>query len=227
MTSIKKDVLDVMMSPQLSNHKSKIIYALMKRIIDFGFSFIGLIVLLPVFVMITLIMKCSEPKAPIFFAHTRNGKAGKKFKMYKFRTMCQDAETILMKDRALFEKFKTNGYKFETHEDPRVTKVGGLLRKTSLDELPQLINVCLGHMSLVGPRPLPDREIIEYGEELYKFLSVKPGITGWWQVSGRSNVNYPERCNLELHYVEKSSLAFDALILLKTVGIVLKRVGAH
>lgn len=203
------------------------VYCLIKRIIDFGVSLIGIIFLSPIFVIIAIIMKCAEPEAPIFFAHTRNGKGGKKFKMYKFRTMCQDAETMLMKDSTLYAKFKANGYKFETQEDPRVTKLGGILRKTSLDELPQLINVCLGHMSLVGPRPLPDREISEYGDDRFKFLSVKPGITGWWQVSGRSNINYPERCNLELYYIEKCSLTFDVYILFKTVVIVLMRVGAH
>ncbi|MDT2858453.1 sugar transferase [Lactococcus lactis] len=227
MSQAKEEISDVMTYSELTSHKPKIIYGLIKRIGDILASSIGLIILMPLFLIVALIMKCSEPTAPIFFSHTRNGKKGKKFKMYKFRTMCQDAESILMKDTALFEKFKANGYKLETHEDPRVTKVGAFLRKTSIDELPQLINVCLGQMSLVGPRPIPDREILEYGSDKQKFLSVKPGITGWWQVSGRSNICYPERCDFELHYVDKNSLGFDILILFKTIGIVLKRHGAH
>lgn len=227
MSLAKEEISDVMTYSELTSHKPKIIYGLIKRIGDILVSSIGLIILIPLFLIVALIMKCSEPTAPIFFSHTRNGKNGKKFKMYKFRTMCQDAESILMKDTELFAKFKANGYKLETHEDPRITKIGGILRKTSIDELPQLINVFLGQMSLVGPRPLPDREIIEYGDNQEKFLSVKPGMTGWWQVSGRSTIGYPERCHLELYYVENCCFTFDVLILLKTIGIVLKRVGAR
>lgn len=227
MSQAKEEISDVMTYSELISHKPKIIYSLIKRIGDILVSSIGLIILIPLFLIVALIMKCSEPTAPIFFSHTRNGKNGKKFKMYKFRTMCQDAESILMKDTELFAKFKANGYKLETHEDPRITKIGGILRKTSIDELPQLINVFLGQMSLVGPRPLPDREIIEYGDNQEKFLSVKPGMTGWWQVSGRSTIGYPERRHLELYYVEKCCFTLDVLILLKTIGIVLKRVGAR
>ena len=150
MSLAKEEISDVMTYSEPTSHKPKIIYGLIKRIGDILASSIGLIILMPLFLIVALIMKCSEPTAPIFFSHTRNGKKGKKFKMYKFRTMCQDAESILMKDTALFAKFKANGYKLETHEDPRITKIGGILRKTSLDELPQLINVCLGQMSLVG-----------------------------------------------------------------------------
>ena len=130
MSQAKEEISDVMTYSELTSHKPKIIYSLIKRIGDILVSSIGLIILIPLFLIVALIMKCSEPTAPIFFSHIRNGKNGKKFKMYKFRTMCQDAESILMKDTELFAKFKANGYKLETHEDPRITKIGGILRNT-------------------------------------------------------------------------------------------------
>ncbi|GFH41877.1 exopolysaccharide biosynthesis protein [Lactococcus hodotermopsidis] len=202
-------------------------YTVVKRCLDFLFSFLGLVLLSPFLLILYIFVKCSDVHSPVFFSHVRNGENGKKFKMFKFRTMRTDAEAVLMNDLALYEEFVANGYKLETDKDPRITPIGRILRKTSIDELPQLINVLLGHMSLVGPRPLPDREIHEYGEDKDLFLSVRPGITGWWQVSGRSNVGYPERCELELYYIEKASISFDIYILFKTALAVFNRVGAH
>ena len=165
-------------------------------------------------------MKCSEPTAPIFFSHTRNGKNGKKFKMYKFRTMCQDAESILMKDTELFAKFKANGYKLETHEDPRITKIGGILRKTSIDELPQLFNILIGDMSLVGPRPERPQFVEKFKEEIPRYMikhQVRPGLTGWAQVNGyRGDTSIQERIEFDLYYIENWTMGFDFKIIFLT-----------
>lgn len=209
-----------------SVHQS-FIYMGIKRIIDIIFSAVGLIFSSPLFLVIAILMKVKEPDGPIFFNHQRNGKNGKKFKMMKFRSMCMNAEEILLADPVLYAKFKANGYKLDEGEDPRITAIGAFIRKISIDELPQLWNVFTGSMSLVGPRPIPDKELEEYGESKEKFLSVKPGVTGLWQVSGRSKVMYPERCELELNYVDQASLTFDLMILLKTVKSVLLKEGAY
>lgn len=201
-------------------------YRILKRLFDVIVSSLCFIIFSPIFLFVSIVIKIMEPKGPVFFGHERNGKNGKKFKMYKFRSMCLNAEERLMSDRNLYQKYKDNGYKLNEDEDPRVTKIGKFIRKTSIDELPQLLNVLKGEMSLVGPRPIPDTELEEYKELKSKFLSVKPGITGWWQVSGRSNVGYPERCQLELYYVNNISTKMDLLILIKTVKSVLQREGA-
>lgn len=141
--------------------------------------------------------------------------------------MAIDAEERLKSDTKLYTKYIANNYKLEPEEDPRITKLGKFLRKTSLDELPQFFNVLKGDMSLVGPRPVVKDELVEYGSRVNEFLSVKPGITGYWQVSGRSDVKYPERVNLELHYVYNQSLWFDIKILFLTCWTVLIRKGAY
>ena len=182
-----------------------------KRIIDFCIAFVALSVLFLPLIIVSLWLRFANRGAGILFFQERPGKEGKIFRVIKFKTMTDERDT--------------NGNLLPDAQ--RMTKVGRFVRSTSIDELPQLINVFLGQMSLVGPRPLPDREIIEYGDNQEKFLSVKPGMTGWWQVSGRSTIGYPERCHLELYYVEKCCFTFDVLILLKTIGIVLKRVGAR
>ena len=221
MSQAKEEISDVMTYSELTSHKPKIIYSLIKRIGDILVSSIGLIILIPLFLIVALIMKCSEPTAPIFFSHTRNGKNGKKFKMYKFRTMCQDAESILMKDTELFAKFKANGYKLETHEDPRITKIGGILRKTSIDELPQLFNVLKGDMSLIGPRPERPFFVDKFKEEIPRYMikhQVRPGMTGWAQVNGlRGDTSIRKRIELDLFYIENWSVSFDIRILFLTV----------
>lgn len=203
------------------------IYHFLKRLLDIIGGCVGLIILLPLMGYVTYMMKNEDSKGPIFFVQDRIGKNGKVFKIYKFRTMVMDAESILYSNPKLYAEFKANGYKFAEGKDPRITKIGHFLRRTSLDEIPQFINVINGTMSLVGPRPVVKKEIGEYGDKKDKFLSVKPGVTGLWQVSGRSAVGYPERCDLELKYVSKASLAFDIVILSKTVISVLKREGAY
>lgn len=203
------------------------IYSVIKRIIDIVGASIGLILTSPFFVIIGIFYLFGSSKGPILFKQIRVGKHGKRFYIYKFRSMVVNAEEKLKADKELYKKYLRNNYKLEPHEDPRITNIGRFLRKTSLDEIPQLINVLKGEMSLVGPRPVVVEELREYGEKVDIFLSVKPGLTGYWAVSGRSSVNYPERVNLELFYVYNQSLLFDLQIIIKTVIIVLLRKGAY
>ncbi|MBP3040662.1 sugar transferase [Bacillaceae bacterium Marseille-Q3522] len=203
------------------------IYIFLKRIFDLFFAIIGFFILLPVFAVVSGFYLFGENRGPMFFSQQRIGKNGKPFKILKFRTMVVNAEEKLKTDRVLYKKFIKNGYKLETEEDPRITRFGRFLRKTSIDELPQLLNVIKGEMSLVGPRPVVEEELAEYKERRSDFLSVKPGVTGYWQVSGRSNVNYPERVDIELYYVRHKSVLFDMKILLKTFTAVIFQRGAY
>ncbi|MBG9854588.1 sugar transferase [Bacillus wiedmannii] len=207
--------------------KQNVLYLLMKRAIDIVGAIIGLIIFSPFFIIIPILYMCGEGKGPVFFRQSRIGKNGESFGIYKFRSMIIDAEGKLKQNEVLYKKYIDNNYKLEPEEDPRITSVGRFLRKTSLDELPQFINVLKGDMSLVGPRPVVQEELLEYGERKDNFLSVKPGITGYWQVSGRSDVGYPERVDLELYYVYNASLFFDIKILFLTVVNVVLRRGAY
>jgi exopolysaccharide production protein ExoY len=198
-----------------------------KRIIDILGSVIGIILTLPIFILILGFYLFGSNKGPILFKQTRIGKNGKKFYIYKFRSMIINAEEKLKTNKSLYEKYIRNNFKLEPEEDPRITQFGQFLRKTSLDELPQFINVLKGEMSLVGPRPVVVEELNEYKDKKNEFLSVKPGITGYWQVCGRSEVGYPERVNIELYYVYNRSLMLDIKILFKTVIQVLLRKGAY
>ncbi|MFC4776797.1 sugar transferase [Paenibacillus sp. GCM10023252] len=198
-----------------------------KRVMDISGALVGLIILLPVFIILAIIIKWSDPKGSVFFKQKRIGKDSNIFSIIKFRSMVHNAEERLKSDPVLHTKYIANSYKLDPSEDPRITPIGRILRKTSLDELPQLINVLRGEMSLVGPRPIVRDELQEYGDKVDDFLSAKPGVTGYWQVSGRSNVNYPERVDLELHYVYNQSVWFDIKILLKTVWIVVLKRGAY
>ncbi|AEN91000.1 Sugar transferase; probable phospho-glucosyltransferase [Priestia megaterium WSH-002] len=196
------------------------------RLMDICLSIIFIVFLLPIFLLLMVLVKL-DSKGPIFFKQSRIGKNGNVFSIIKFRTMIMNSEEVLKNNTALYKKYVENSYKLDPSEDPRVTKVGRFLRKTSLDEIPQFFNVLKGEMSLVGPRPILDDELKEYGKYAEKFLSVKPGITGYWQVSGRSDVGYPERVDLELYYVDRKSVFFDSYILLKTFIVVVKKKGAY
>ena len=187
-------------------------------------SFVGVIVLSPFFLIISIFIKGTS-KGPVFFVHERVGLNGKKFKLIKFRTMVNNAEEMIASFSPEQKKEWEENYKLK--DDPRITKIGKFLRRTSLDELPQLINILKGDMSIVGPRPVVDEELNWYGDKKDKLLSVKPGLTGWWAVNGRSNVPYPERCDLELYYVDHISFALDAKIILKTLGAIIKKDGAR
>ena len=205
----------------LKRKMSKKNYLLIKDFFDFIFSLILIILGLPVFILITLLIKFSS-RGPIFFLHKRIGKERIPFYCIKFRTMHPEAkdilENLLMKDDKLKKEFDET---YKIKNDPRITSIGKFLRKTSLDELPQFINVLRGEMSIVGPRPIVKDEIIKYEENFKKVLSVKPGITGLWQVSGRNNLTYKRRVMLDLNYVENYNLIMDLRILIRTFGVIL------
>ncbi|PLT36027.1 multidrug MFS transporter [Bacillus sp. V5-8f] len=203
------------------------LFALVKRTIDFVGALIALVLTLPVWIVIGVFYIFGENKGPVFFKQQRTGKNGEIFHIYKFRSMIMNADQKLKENQELYEKYIANSYKLEPHEDPRITKLGEFLRKTSLDEIPQIINVLKGEMSLIGPRPVIQDELMEYGNRVNEFLSVKPGMSGYWQVCGRSSVLYPERVNMELYYVQKQSVKLDTWILFKTIEIVLLRKGAY
>lgn len=210
----------------INKQQGLVTYTISKRILDIVGSLIGLTILSPVFLMISLFYFFGENRGPIFFKQKRIGKNGEVFYIYKFRSMIIDADKKLKSNPLLYEKYIQNNYKLNQSEDPRITKFGGFIRTTSLDELPQFYNILKGEMSLVGPRPVVREELKEYGDRAKKFLSIKPGITGYWQVSGRSGVNYPERCGLELYYIDHASFTLDIKILFKTILKVLKKEGA-
>ena len=203
--------------------KNKPVYRFFKRLFDVIMSVLAIIVLSPVYLVIAILIKC-DSRGPVFYKHHRLGKNGKPFGMYKFRSMVVDADKKLgeLPDE-MQEEYEEN---YKISDDPRVTKIGRFLRETSLDELPQFINVIKGEISLVGPRPIVERELEKYGDNKEKFLSVIPGITGNWQANGRSDVTYKERMELELYYVDHASFWLDIVILFKTVFAVLKRKGA-
>ncbi|WP_231735441.1 sugar transferase [Gracilibacillus massiliensis] len=202
-------------------------YLIIKRLMDLAGSLIGLIITSPLFLVVSIMYFFGDAKGPLFFKQQRYGKNGKIFYIYKFRSMVMDAEKKLKNNKDLYQKYLSNNYKLEQEEDPRITKLGKFLRKTSLDELPQLINVLRGDMSLVGPRPIVEEELLEYKNKRNDFLSVKPGITGYWQVSGRSEIGYPERVDLELYYVYNQSIYMDIKIIIQTLIVVLLKRGAY
>lgn len=191
-------------------------YLVMKRLMDIIGSFIGLILLSPLFVIIALLIKLEDPHGPIFFKQIRIGKYGQKFPMYKFRSMVSNAEELLA---SLLKENEVDGAMFKMKNDPRITKIGRFIRKTSIDELPQLWNVIKGEMSLVGPRPPLPREVVEYSSYEKQRLLVTPGCTGLWQVSGRSTLSFKQMVELDLTYISKRNLAFDFIIMLKTFKV--------
>ena len=198
-------------------------FKVIKRLFDIIVSFLGLLILSPLFLLLTILIKC-DSKGPVFFIQKRVGRNGKKFGIFKFRTMRINAEEMIASFTP--EQLKEWKENFKLKNDPRITRVGKFLRNTSLDELPQLINIFIGNMSLVGPRPIVEEELEWYGEKKNVLLSVRPGLTGWWATNGRSEVSYPERCNYELYYVYNCSLFLDIKILFKTFSAVFSRKGA-
>ena len=203
-------------------------YLFVKRVFDIIGSIIGIAILIPVTVAVWIArIVLKENDGPLFYEQLRYGKNGKMFRLYKFRSMCMNADEKL--EKYLKENEEARKEFEETQKldnDPRITKLGAFLRKTSLDELPQMINILFGQMSFIGPRPVIKKEIERYGKNKNKFLSVKPGLTGYWQVNGRSNTTYKERMELELYYVDHQSLWLDAKIFFKTFKAVLLHEGA-
>lgn len=200
------------------------IYRSVKRVFDFVVSLIGLVVLSPVFLIVATAIKLEDPKGPVFYAQIRLGKQQKKFKMYKFRSMVVGADKKIKK---LLKLSDVDGPMFKMREDPRVTVVGRFIRRYSVDELPQLLNVLLGQMSLVGPRPPLPREVVEYTDFDKQRLAVKPGCTGLWQVTLRSEADFEEMVRLDLEYIDRRGFWFDFYVLLQTIGVFFKPNGAY
>lgn len=198
-------------------------YLFIKRWMDVFGSLCGLVFLSPLFLLMALLIKLEDPKGPVFFKQVRIGKDEKEFGMYKFRSMTTDAEERL---NDLLKHNEVSGAMFKMKDDPRVTKIGKFIRKTSIDELPQLFNVLKGDMSLVGPRPPLPREVEEYTSYDKQRLLVTPGCTGLWQVTERNNVGFKEMVELDLKYIKRRNLIFDLKIIFKTVVVIFKSNGA-
>ena len=206
----------------VDNEKIRL-YSVTKKSMDLILSFIGLILLIPVFLILAILVKL-DSKGPVFYAHTRKGKNRSDIKIYKFRTMYSNSDEIF---ESFSDEQKEEYYKnFKLDNDPRVTKVGDFLRRTSLDEIPQLINVLKGDLSLVGPRPIVEKEICKYGQYADKLFSVIPGITGYWQSHGRSDTSCEERIEMDMYYIDNRSILLDIKIMFKTVISVIKKEGA-
>ena len=199
-------------------------YNIVKRLIDIFGSIAGIIVLSPFLIVIAILVRV-DSKGPVLFSHKRLGSGGKIIEVYKFRTMVSDAEELLK--RLTPEQKEEYEKNFKLENDPRITKLGRFLRESSIDELPQLLNVLKGEMTAVGPRPIVPTELQKYGEYADKLLSVKPGLTGSWQTSGRSDTTYEERVQLDMEYIDTRTILMDVKIAFKTVGVVFKKSGAR
>jgi Undecaprenyl-phosphate galactose phosphotransferase WbaP len=198
-----------------------------KRMLDLVLTVGGAIICLPIFVLIALWIKWDSP-GPVFYSQRRIGYGGKDFRAWKFRSMISHADRVLerhlLRDSRLREEWERT---HKLRDDPRLTRVGRFLRRTSLDELPQLWNVWKGEMSLVGPRPIVDAEVARYGNGFGLYTKVRGGLTGLWQVSGRTDTSYEERVQLDKYYVRNWSVWLDLCILFRTIGVVLLRKGAY
>lgn len=197
---------------------------MIKRLVDCVLAVIALIMLSPIFALFWLLVAMDG--GPVIYRHTRIGKDGKLFACYKFRTMIVGAHDLFDEFLALHPAASTEWQEAQKLDlDPRITSIGGFLRRTSLDELPQLLNIISGEMSLVGPRPVTQTELQRYGQHAAAYLSVVPGLTGLWQVSGRNRLTYDERVRLDMHYIAHRSLWLDFWILYRTVGVLIRGDG--
>lgn len=199
------------------------IYYVVKRLIDIISSILGLILLSPVLLIVGILIKF-ESKGPIIFRQKRVGKDGRLFKLYKLRSMVVDAEEI---KKSLLRQNEMSGPMFKMKNDPRVTKVGSFIRKTSIDELPQLLNVLKGEMSLVGPRPSLPKEVAKFEPWMNERLQVKPGLTCYWQTSGRSNIDFEDWMKLDIKYVRDRNFLLDIKLIIKTVFVLFGDENAH
>ena len=200
------------------------IYLFFKRAMDIIGSLCGIILLSPLLIIVALAIKIEDPKGSIFFSQQRCGKDNKLFPMYKFRSMVSNAEELL---EELMEHNEMDGPVFKIKDDPRITRVGKFIRKTSIDELPQLFNILIGHMSIVGPRPAIPHEVAEYSHYHKQRLLVKPGLTCIWQVSGRNSIGFDEWMEMDLEYIEKRDLWMDIKLIFKTVFVLFGDENAH
>jgi lipopolysaccharide/colanic/teichoic acid biosynthesis glycosyltransferase len=199
-------------------------YRFIKRLMDIILSGLALIVLSPMFLVVFLIIRKDGGKA--IYTQERVGIHEKPFTIYKYRSMVPGAATLLERDKVLWAKYIANGNKFPPGEDPRITPIGHFIRHYSIDELPQLVNIFKGDMSIVGPRPIQAFEIACYGEKYDIVSSMKPGLTGWWQVNGRSQIHFPERANMDCDYIRFSNIWWDLKIIFMTFGKVVIPDGA-
>lgn len=205
------------------HYEERPVYDVLKRIMDIICSLAALVVFSPLFLVIAVLIK-KEDGGPVFFCQTRVTKDGRQFKMYKFRSMCMDAEAKLA---ALQARNEMDGPVFKMKDDPRITKIGKFIRATSIDELPQLLNILEGSMAVIGPRPPLPKEVAEYTEYQRHRLDVKGGLSCYWQCSGRSNIDFEHWVELDLKYIMERSIWTDIRIILKTIVAVLKREGAE
>ena len=203
------------MSEVIENERSNILYEVIKRIIDIVASFTGLILLSPLILIVSMLIKL-ESKGEVIFKQKRVGLNGKEFYMYKFRSMVFNAEEL---KEQLESQNEMSGPMFKIKDDPRITKVGKFIRKTSIDELPQLINVIKGDMSLVGPRPSLPKEVEKFEQWMMERLEVKPGVTCIWQISGRNNIGFDEWVEMDIEYIKTRNLWLDIKLIFKTVGV--------
>lgn len=211
----------------LRNNLARSYNKILKYLFDMVLTLIGILVISPILLLLALLVRLDSP-GPILFAHRRIGQGGKEFPCYKFRTMCVDADVKLKEYLASHPEAREELERdFKLKDDPRITRIGHILRRTSLDELPQLFNVLKGEMSLVGPRPIVRAEIPKYGSYISDFYMVRPGITGMWQVNGRSDTTYEERVQMDSWYVRNWSIWLDLSLLWKTFSVVLHHKGAY
>lgn len=217
---------EILVDEWYDTEKEKPIFFFIKRCIDIILSLLGLIILSPVFLLIAILIK-KEDHGNVFYKHKRIGHMNKDIYIYKFRSMTNKYKTFDEFYQTLSDEQKQEwDENFKLENDPRITKIGKFIRKTSLDELPQIINILKGDMSIIGPRPVVNDEIEKYGNPKAKFLSVKPGLTGYWAANGRSATTYEDRIKLELYYIDHCSLLLDIKIFFKTILSVLKKEGA-
>lgn len=217
---------EVLVDEWYDTEKEKPIFFFIKRCIDIILSLLGLIILSPVFLLIAILIK-KEDHGNVFYKHKRIGHMNKDIYIYKFRSMTNKYKTFDEFYQTLSDEQKQEwDENFKLENDPRITKIGKFIRKTSLDELPQIINILKGDMSIIGPRPVVNDEIEKYGNQKAKFLSIKPGLTGYWAANGRSATTYEDRIKLELYYIDHCSLLLDIKIFFKTILSVPKKEGA-
>lgn len=194
-------------------------YLVSKRVLDIVLSVVGIVFFFPLFILVALAIKAEDPNGPVIFKQIRVGKNGKTFTMYKFRSMVANAEQLVDQ---LMDKNELSGPVFKIKDDPRITRTGKFIRKTSIDEIPQLINVIRGDMSIVGPRPPIVREVEQYNEFQMQRMCVKPGLTCYWQISGRDSISdFDERVALDIKYIRERCMWTDMTIILKTVPALL------
>ena len=211
------------MELKFENKQNLRVYEIFKRIIDIIGAGLGLILLSPIIAIVACAVKVTS-KGPIFFSQKRVGKNGELFEMYQFRSMVVNAEEL---KENLEDQNEMSGPMFKIKDDPRVTKVGKFIRKTSIDELPQLWNILKGDMSLVGPRPSSPKEVEQFDNWMFKRLSVRPGLTCYWQVSGRNNIDFEDWMKLDVKYVEERNIWIDIKLIFKTIFVLFGDKNAH